>query len=102
MNEFYKKLVEYKGVETQIIKSIEEMAELTQVLCFTSTKLEQYTDKQLREKVIEEMAHVLMTFESLKVIFKIDNESIKKEIKLKEKLITFEKEVQKSVDNYKK
>lgn len=80
---FYERLLNKFGGSKQILKCIEEMNELTQVLLWElNDKGKQ--PKFIREKVIEEMSDVLMTFESLKLIYNISDKEIQDQINFKE------------------
>ena len=87
--DFFKWLVTKNGTEAQAKKTLEELNELSDVIIKSLTKPndEEFNGVKLREKVVTEMAHVLMTFESLKIIFDIDEAELEKEILLKMKLI---------------
>jgi hypothetical protein len=87
--DFYSRLVNKNGAKVQIDKCTEELVELLEVLIKSQTKNDLPIEK-LREKVITEMSHVLMTFESLKIVFNISEEDIEKEILLKIKLLNWD------------
>ena len=84
---FYEKLIKNNGVSTQMMKALEEITELSEVIVKHYTKPEEFSGDNLRELIVKEMSHCLMTFESLKVIFNISKDEIEKEINLKKKLI---------------
>lgn len=87
--DFYSKLVNKNGAKVQINKCTEELVELLEVLIKSQTKPNDLSIEKLREKVITEMSHVIMTFESLKIVFNISEEDIEKEILLKIKLLNW-------------
>ena len=87
--DFYSKLVNKNGAKVQINKCTEELVELLEVLIKSQTKPNDLPIEKLREKVITEMSHVIMTFESLKIVFNISEEDIEKEILLKIKLLNW-------------
>ena len=80
--DFYSKLVNKNGAKVQIDKCTEELVELLEVLIKSQTKPNDLSIEKLREKVITEMSHVIMTFESLKIVFNISEEDIEREILL--------------------
>lgn len=79
---FYERLLNKFGGSKQILKTIEEMNELTQVLLWELNNKDK--NKNIREKVLEEMSDVLMTFESLKLIYNISDKEIQDQINFKE------------------
>jgi len=87
--DFYSKLVNKNGAKVQIDKCTEELVELLEVLIKSQTKPNDLSIEKLREKVITEMSHVIMTFESLKIVFNISEEDIEREILLKIKLLNW-------------
>jgi hypothetical protein len=87
--DFYSKLVRKNGSRVQINKCTEELVELLDVLIKSQTKPGELSIEKLKEKVVTEMSHVLMTFESLKIVFNISEEDIEKEIELKKKLLNW-------------
>ena len=87
--DFYSKLVNKNGAKVQIEKCTEELVELLEVLIKSQTKPNDLSIEKLREKVITEMSHVIMTFESLKIVFNISEEDIEREILLKIKLLNW-------------
>jgi len=88
--DFYSKLVNKNGAKVQIDKCTEELVELLEVLIKSQTKPNDLSIEKLRERVITEMSHTLMTFESLKIVFNISEEDIEKEILLKIKLLNWD------------
>jgi hypothetical protein len=88
--DFYSRLVNKNGAKVQIDKCTEELVELLEVLIKSQTKPNDLPIEKLRERVITEMSHVLMTFESLKIVFNISEEDIEKEILLKIKLLNWD------------
>ena len=87
--DFYSKLVRKNGAKVQIDKCTEELVELLDVLIKSQTKPGELSIEKLRERVVTEISHVLMTFESLKIVFNISKEDIEKEILLKIKLLNW-------------
>lgn len=83
-NEFYKELVSKFGNKNQLLKVVEECSELMQPLLQIITRKKENNKNFKREIIIEEMCDVLMTFESLKIIYNISNEEIENYIKFKE------------------
>lgn len=93
--EFYKKLVNQNGKDMQMLKTLEEMNELSNVIIESFTKKDiniDNKDKILRDKIVEEMSHVLMTFKSLEAIFNISDDEIEEHIEFKKKLIKWRNE----------
>lgn len=83
-NEFYKELVSKFGNKNQLLKVVEECSELMQPLLQIITRKKEDDKNFKREIIVEEMCDVLMTFESLKIIYNISNEEIENYIKFKE------------------
>jgi hypothetical protein len=83
--EFYKKLVELMGNEIQKKKCLEELIELSQVIIQDINK--DLNKIFIRNKVIEEMSHVLMTFQSLKEVYNINDKDLLFEINYKKDLL---------------
>lgn len=83
---FYDNLIGFFGNEYQIKKSLEEISELMILLTKSLTKTE-IDPKLLQKEITTEMAHVLMTFESLKIAFKINENDLKNEIKFKKNIL---------------
>lgn len=82
--EFYKKLVNKFGNDGQILKCVEELSELIEPLVHVLTRKEFNNQNYERANIIIEMCDVLMTFESLKIIYSISEEEIQNYIKYKE------------------
>ena len=72
--ELFEKTIEHYGVKNQIVKSIEEMSELTKALC----KYFENTDKRMEPIILdaidEEMADVEIMLEQLHLIFNNDEQ----------------------------
>lgn len=83
--EFYKKLVKLMGNEIQKKKCLEELIELSQVIIQDINK--DLNKIFIRNKVIEEMSHVLMTFQSLKEVYNINDKDLLFEINYKKDLL---------------
>lgn len=83
--EFYKKLVEIMGNEIQKKKCLEELIELSHVIIQDINK--NLSKLIIRDKVIEEMSHVLMTFQSLKEVYNINDKDLKFEINYKKNIL---------------
>jgi len=83
--EFYKKLVGLMGNEIQKKKCLEELIELSQVIIQDINK--DLNKIFIRNKVIEEMSHVLMTFQSLKEVYNINDKDLLFEINYKKDLL---------------
>jgi len=83
--EFYKKLVELMGTNIQKKKCLEELIELSQVIIQDINK--DLNKIFIRNKVIEEMSHVLMTFQSLKEVYNINDKDLLFEINYKKDLL---------------
>jgi len=82
---FYQNLVNFFGDEYQIKKSIEELLELSLNLTMIISK--NLDNNKERIGIIEEMAHVLMVFESLKIVFDIKENELIKEIESKKEIL---------------
>jgi hypothetical protein len=61
MNEDIKKIANYYGLHKQFRQTVEEMAELTQVIC----KAERYDLDTVREHLVEEVADVEVVLEQV-------------------------------------
>jgi hypothetical protein len=83
--EFYKKLVELMGNEIQKKKCLEELIELSQVIIQDINK--DLDKTYIRKKITEEMSHVLMTFQSLKEVYNINDKDLLFEINYKKGLL---------------
>jgi hypothetical protein len=83
--EFYKKLVKLMGTNIQKKKCLEELIELSQVIIQDINK--DLNKIFIRNKVIEEMSHVLMTFQSLKEVYNINDKDLLFEINYKKDLL---------------
>lgn len=84
--DFYKKLVDRFGNHHQILKTIEELHELTSVLLHVLTSNEYNNKNYQRGNIVEEMCDILMTFESIKKIYGISDNEISNYINYKEKV----------------
>jgi len=82
---FYQNIVNFFGNEHQIKKSIEELLELSLNLTMIISK--NLDNNKERIGIIEEMAHVLMVFESLKIVFNIKENELNKEIESKKEIL---------------
>ena len=72
----YEQLIEKFGAENQILKCVEELNELGQVLCKLKSKSE---NKALVIKnIIEEIADVEIMLEQIKLILGIEESDVKK------------------------
>lgn len=72
----YEQLIEKFGAENQILKCVEELNELGQVLCKVKSKSE---NKALVIKnIIEEIADVEIMLEQIKLILGIEESDVKK------------------------
>lgn len=79
---FCRKAVDKFGKNTQSLKVIEELLELQTVLIWDIGSKEK-NRLFIREKVIEEMSDILMTFESLKIIYDISDQELRDQISWK-------------------
>lgn len=61
MNEDIKKIANYYGLHKQFRQTVEEMAELTQVIC----KAERYDLDTVREHLVEEVADVQVVLDQV-------------------------------------
>lgn len=75
-------MVDFIGENAQIDKTIEEILELAEVIMKVKTK-----DIIDLQHIMQEIAHVYMVLRSLKIVFKIRDKDIAKEIKHKENLL---------------
>lgn len=76
----YKAINTY-GVENQIIKTVEELSELSQALCkslirlnYTKEKISLEDDLKSVDNIFEEMADVEIMLEQCKIMFQCDKE----------------------------
>lgn len=82
MNEDIKKIANYYGLHKQFRQTIEEMAELTQVIC----KAERYDLDTVRDHLAEEVADVSIMIDQLEyllgdsMVAKIRDEKIKRQL----------------------
>ena len=82
MNEDLKKIANYYGLRKQLRQTIEEMAELTQMIC----KAERYDLDTVRDHLVEEVADVSIMIDQLEyllgdnMVAKIREEKIKRQI----------------------
>ena len=73
MNDFYNEIIDRLGERNQIVKCVEELSELQQVLC----KLLSADDGGVTlDKVIEEMADVEIMLNQIKIILDIPESDI--------------------------
>lgn len=73
MNDFYDEIIDKLGERNQIVKCVEELSELQQVLC----KLLSADDGWVTlDKVIEEIADVEIMLNQIKIILEISEEEI--------------------------
>ena len=72
----YEQLIEKFGAENQILKCVEELNELGQVLC----KLKSKSEKKalVIKNIIEEIADVEIMLEQIKLILGIEESDVKK------------------------
>ena len=87
-----KKIIDHFGSKHQILKAIEELAELqrelSKYLCSFDDDL--VHNLQLSRAVAEEMADVELMLDQLKLIFKLDNIEKLKEYKTKRTLARYD------------
>lgn len=82
MNEDYKKIADHYGLRKQLWQTVEEMAELTQVICKTN----RYDMDTVRDHLVEEVADVSIMIDQLEyllgdnMIAKIREEKIKRQL----------------------
>lgn len=82
MNEDYKKIADHYGLRRQLWQTVEEMAELTQVICKTG----RYDMDTVRDHLAEEVADVSIMIDQLvyllgdNMIAKIREEKIKRQL----------------------
>lgn len=62
------------GVENQIIKTVEELSELSQALCKILTSKLTDDNSKIFENIYEEIADVEIMFEQCKMMFQCDKE----------------------------
>ena len=67
--EIMQKAIDTYGVENQIIKTVEELSELSQALCKFLTKPYTESDRTILDNIYEEMADVEIMLEQCKMIF---------------------------------
>lgn len=73
MNDFYNEIIDRLGERNQIVKCVEELSELQQVLC----KLLSADDGGVnKDKAIEEIADVEIVLNQVKIILEISEEEI--------------------------
>lgn len=63
------KAINTYGVENQIIKTVEELSELSQALCKFLSKPYTESDRTILDNIYEEMADVEIMLEQCKMIF---------------------------------
>lgn len=82
MNEDYKKIADHYGLRRQLWQTVEEMAELTQVICKTG----RYDMDTVRDHLAEEVADVSIMIDQLEyllgdnMIAKIREEKINRQL----------------------
>ena len=82
MNEDYKKIADHYGLRRQLWQTVEEMAELTQVICKTG----RYDMDTVRDHLAEEVADVSVMIDQIvyllgdNMIAKIREEKIKRQL----------------------
>lgn len=64
MNEDYKKIADHYGLRRQLCQTVEEMAELTQVIC----KIRRYGMATVRDHLVEEVADVSIMIDQLEYL----------------------------------
>lgn len=69
----YKAINTY-GVENQMIKTVEELSELSQALCKILTSKFTDDNSEIFENIYEEMADVEIMLEQCKIMFQCDKE----------------------------
>lgn len=69
----YKAINTY-GVENQIIKTVEELSELSQALCKFLSKPYTESDRTILDNIYEEIADVEIMLEQCKMMFQCDKE----------------------------
>lgn len=82
MNEHYKKIADHYGLRRQLWQTVEEMAELTQVICKTG----RYDMDTVRDHLAEEVADVSIMIDQIvyllgdNMIAKIREEKINRQL----------------------
>jgi NTP pyrophosphatase (non-canonical NTP hydrolase) len=82
MNEDFKKIADHYGLRRQLWQTVEEMAELTQVIC----KTRRYDMDAVRDHLVEEVADVSIMIDQIvyllgdNMIAKIREEKIKRQL----------------------
>ena len=82
MNEDYKKIADHYGLRKQLWQTVEEMAELTQVICKTG----RYDMDTVRDHLVEEVADVSIMIDQIvyllgdNMIAKIREEKINRQL----------------------
>lgn len=82
MNEDYKKIANHYGLRRQLWQTVEEMAELTQVICKTG----RYDMDAVRDHLVEEVADVSIMIDQIvyllgdNMIAKIREEKINRQL----------------------
>lgn len=67
--ETMQKAIDTYGVENQMIKTVEELSELSQALCKFLSKPYTESDRTILDNIYEEMADVEIMLEQCKMIF---------------------------------
>ena len=70
MTDDLKRIIDYYGKESQVLRAIEEMSELTKELC------KDHRGKDNRQEIIEEISDVELMLDQLKIIFDINQMTI--------------------------
>lgn len=73
MNDFYNEIIDKLGEHNQMIKCVEELTELSQVLCKVLSSDDSGATK---DKAIEEIADVEIMLNQIKIILDISDEEI--------------------------
>lgn len=68
------KAINTYGVENQIIKTVEELSELSQALCKFLSKSKTESDRFIVGNICEEIADVEIMLEQCKIMFQCDKE----------------------------
>lgn len=72
--EIMQKAINTYGVENQIIKTVEELSELSQALCKFLLKPYTESDRTILNNIYEEIADVEIMLEQCKIMFQCDKE----------------------------
>lgn len=74
LKEIMQKAINTYGLENQIIKTGEELFELSQALCKFLSKPYTESDRTILDNIYEEMADVEIMLEQCKIMFQCDKE----------------------------